>query len=93
MQKIGQTPKALNIDHEPPIYKTNFERKKGRQNQIAADLESTIKAQETIEIEIGRSEKAQAIIQAVAQATQNELEYRICEPVSLALAAVYEDAP
>ena len=71
----------------------NFERKKGRQNQIATDLESTIKSQETIEIEIGRSEKAQAIIIAVAQATQNELEYRICEPVSLALAAVYEDSP
>lgn len=70
-----------------------YEQKVGRRDQIAADLKSTIAAREAAEGEIAISEKAQAIIISVAQATQNELEYRICEPVSLALAAVYEDNP
>ena len=68
-----------------------FERKKGRRDQVAKDLKTTISAKDNVEREIGTSEKAQEIIIAVAQATQNELEYRICEPVSLALAAVYDN--
>ena len=70
-----------------------YEQKVGRQDQIASDLKSTIVACEAIKKEITISEKAQAIIIAVAQATQEELQYRIEEPVSLALAAVYEDNP
>jgi len=70
-----------------------YEQKVGKRDQIAADLKSTITAREAVEKEIAITEKSQAIIIAVAQATQNELEYRICEPVSLALAAVYEDNP
>jgi len=68
-----------------------YEQKVGKRDQIAADLKSTITAREAVEKEITITEKSQAIIQIVAQATQNELEYRICEPVSLALAAVFNN--
>jgi len=70
-----------------------YEQKVGRRDQIAADLTSIISTLEAVEKEITISEKAQAIISAVARATQEELQYRIEEPVSLALAAVYENNP
>ncbi len=68
-----------------------IEQKKGAQNQIKTDLKRATDNCELIEKEISISEKSQSIIQIVAKATQQELEYRICEPVSLALAAVYND--
>lgn len=71
--------------------RTKFEQKVGRRNQIASDLEAIVAERKQVEKEIGYSEKAQAIIQAVAQATQQELQYRITEPVSLALASVYQN--
>lgn len=71
--------------------RVSFERKKGQANQIEIDLENAVANCEKIEKEISHSEKAQGIIQAVAKSTQQELEYRICEPVSLALASVYDN--
>lgn len=71
--------------------RNHLERQKGRANQIRADLEKAISNRKVIEKDIEYSKKAQSIIQIVAQATQKELEYRITEPVSLALAAVYDD--
>lgn len=71
--------------------RNHLERQKGRANQIKADLEKAISNRKAIEKDIECSKKAQSIIQVVAQATQKELEYRITEPVSLALAAVYDD--
>lgn len=67
-----------------------YEQKVGKRNQVASDLKAIVESKEKIEIEISHSEKAQAIIIAVAKATQEELQYRITEPVSLALAAVYD---
>jgi DNA repair exonuclease SbcCD ATPase subunit len=52
------------------------------------DLQSTIN---TVEKEIVFSEKAQAIIQKVAQETQQQLEYHISDIVSLALDTIFED--
>jgi len=69
----------------------NLNQKKGQANQIKSDLKNAEQSCEEIEKEISYSEKAQIIIQTVAQKTQNELSYRITEPVSLALAAVYEN--
>lgn len=66
-----------------------LERQKGSRDQVSRDLK---KSQETIRFfkqEISYSEEAQAIIAAVAKSTQNELSYRITEPVSLALSAVF----
>ena len=68
-----------------------FERKKGRRDQVVTDLKETVRKRKDLESEILISEKAQAIIIAVAKATQDELTYRITEPVSLALAAVYDN--
>lgn len=71
--------------------RNKLEQQKGRANQIKTDLTNAQNACESIQKEIDYSNRAQAIIQNVAKATQSELEYRICEPVSLALAAVYDD--
>lgn len=68
-----------------------LEQKKGKANQIKSDLKSATNNCKSIEKEISVSEKAQSIIQAIAKSTQSELEYRITEPVSLALASVYDD--
>lgn len=68
-----------------------LERRKGQAQQITSDLAASQKTIANIEREIGHSEKAQAIILSVAQATQKELRYRIETPVSLALAAVYDN--
>ena len=67
-----------------------LERKKGQQTQLQADLQSAKNTEENISIEIQNTEQAQAIIQTVAQKTQEELEYRLSEIVSLALAAVFD---
>ncbi len=68
-----------------------LERKKGQQQQVSNDLAASQEAIANLEREISHTEKAQAIIMAVAKSTQEELQYRITEPVSLALAAVYDD--
>ena len=69
--------------------RNKLEQFKGQAKQIKTDLDTAISNCENIKKEIIYSEKAQAIIQNVAKITQQELEYRITEPVSLALAAVY----
>lgn len=68
-----------------------LERKKGQQTQLQTDLQVAEKTKENISIEIQNTEQAQVIIQIVAQKTQEELEYRLSEIVSLALAAVFDD--
>lgn len=66
-----------------------LEQKKGARNQILRDLKISQEGIKSIEKEISYSEKSASIIAVVAKATQNELSYRIAEPVSLALQAVY----
>lgn len=68
-----------------------LERKKGQQTQLQTDLQSAKLEEESITNEIINTEQAQIIIQTVAQKTQEELEYRLSEIVSLALAAVFDD--
>ena len=67
-----------------------LEHKKGQQIQLQKDLKKAQREKEAITVVIADSEQAQAIIQIVAQKTQSELEYRLSEIVSLALAAVFE---
>ena len=68
-----------------------LERKKGQQTQLQADLQTAKSEEENISNEIINTEQAQAIIQIVAQKTQEELEYCLSEIVSLALSAVFDD--
>jgi DNA repair exonuclease SbcCD ATPase subunit len=77
----------MNIDY----LRQKLERKKGQQTQLQSDLETAKSEEENISSEIINTEQAQAIIQIVAQKTQEELEYRLSEIVSLALAAVFDD--
>lgn len=70
-----------------------FERKRGQQTQIQKSIKIIESEFENIRREISISEKSQAIIIAVAKATQEELQYHITEPVSLALASVYNEDP
>jgi len=69
--------------------RNKLERKKGQKEQI---LSSITKADATIkglEKDIIVSEKARTIMQIVAQETQQELEYRLSELVSLCLKSVF----
>lgn len=66
-----------------------LERKKGQRDQILSDLKREKKRIIEAQKEIRISKKAQVVIQVVAQETQEELEYRIAEPVSLCLRSVF----
>ncbi len=71
----------------------SFNEKKGEQKKIKRDLKSFLEEKRKVEREISASEKAMMIISAIAQETQKQLQYRIEEPVSLALKAVYPEDP
>lgn len=68
-----------------------FEQKKGQEKQVLLSLNSNLKKLEDLKSEKQDLEAAQAIIQLVAQATQEELKYHISEIVTLALSAVFDD--
>jgi len=72
-------------------YKQKLERKKGQRDQLKSELKDTNKAIRMLKKEIIISEKAQTIMQIVAQETQQELEYRIAELVSLCLESVFKN--
>jgi len=74
-------------------YRRELEQKKGKASQIVEDLLECKRMIKNLRKEIVSSKKAQIIIQVVARATQEELEYQITEPVSLALSAVYPENP
>ncbi len=74
-------------------YRRELEQKKGKASQIVEDLLECKRMIKNLHKEIVSSKKAQIIIQVVARATQEELEYQITEPVSLALSAVYPENP
>lgn len=73
--------------------KEKLNKKKGQQEKIIFDLKNNEIKIKQLGKEIEISRQAQTIIIVVSQATQKELSYRITEPVSLALAAVYENDP
>jgi len=68
-----------------------YERRKGRREQVEAVVARVEKAIAKLETEAEDLKEAQDIIQTTAQATQKELEYHISELVSLALEAVFPD--
>ena len=68
-----------------------LERRKGKRDQISDDLKSTRETIRDLKKEIITSEKVQFILQTVAKETQEELEYRLSELVSLCLKSVFPD--
>lgn len=72
-------------------YRQLLEQKKGQYKQVEHQLHQSSLKHTSLVKHKEDLEAAQAIIQLVAQATQEELKYHVSELVTLALAAVFED--
>jgi len=72
-------------------YRQKLERLKGQRDQLLENMEQTKSQINQNKREIRNTEDAQAIVQLVAQQTQQELEYHISELVSLALSSIYDN--
>jgi DNA repair exonuclease SbcCD ATPase subunit len=72
-------------------YRQLVEQKKGQLIQIERDIKSNLERIQHLLKHKENLESAQAIIQMIAQATQQELQYHINELVSLSLAAVFDE--
>ena len=64
---------------------------KGRKSQITKDLHAATTLSNALELAIKDTEEAQIRIQAVAKATQEQLEIFISAPVTAAQAGVFDD--
>lgn len=71
--------------------RTRMEQLKGERQSLIKQQDSAVKAIGQWGIEISATEEAKLIIQAVAKKTQDKLKAYIEEPVSLAMAAVFDD--
>ena len=71
-------------------YKTILSEKRGQQKQLLKDFDNTTKDIKQYKQNVKYTEQARAIIQLVAQETQQQLEFHISELVTLALAGVFE---
>lgn len=69
--------------------RNNLERSKGKLQQIQQTIEDKKQSIKQNESLLEKAEKARLIIQIVAQETQEQLEYRLNELVSLAMIAVF----
>jgi len=68
-----------------------LEQHKGKLEQIEDQLDALHEKHMALVTEQKHCEQAQAVIQKVAQLTQEELKYHVSELVTLALAAVFDD--
>jgi len=71
--------------------RNELEQRKGQKNQIVKTIDDLKKGCKKLEKQKENIQEAQDILQTVAKATQQELEYHISELVSLALEAVFPD--
>ena len=79
------------MQQELKALRADLEQRKGQLSQLQQQLEITQDVRKQAKRILWASERAQVIIQQVAQATQQELEYRVSELVSLALSSVFPD--
>jgi DNA repair exonuclease SbcCD ATPase subunit len=70
-------------------YRNKLEQQKGKRAQIESSINSVNSDLRLLKRRKRNIEKAQTIIQIVAQKTQEELEYHISELVSLALSSIF----
>lgn len=70
--------------------RTHIERKKGQEEEVNNRITNLEGQVITLEKEIRWSQKAQVIIQTVAQETQSQLEYHISDIVTLALDTIFD---
>jgi len=69
----------------------SLERKKGKRDHVKQQISNATKSIESNKAKLIFAQKGQLILQIVAQETQEQLEYRLNELVSLAQKAVFED--
>jgi len=81
----------MNLETELKELRTALEQEKGKFAEIQRRLDQLRDRAVGLEREVMRTLKAQAILQQVAQKTQQELQYRISELCSLALYGVFEE--
>lgn len=70
---------------------SDLEQRRGRRDQLQQQLEKAEVERKQAKRGLWVSERAQIILQQVAQATQQELEYHVSELVTLALSGVFPD--
>jgi DNA repair exonuclease SbcCD ATPase subunit len=80
-----------NMQVELKQLRADLEQRRGRRDQLQQQLENSEADRKQAKRKLWASERAQAIIQQVARATQQELEYRVSELVTLALSGVFPD--
>lgn len=80
-----------NIQLRLKYLRADLEQRRGRRDQLQQQLEKAEAERKRAKRALWASERAQIIIQQVAQATQQELEYRVSELVTLALSGVFPD--
>ena len=71
--------------------KESLQTKKGVRQRIKSELELKQYTLDQAQDDLVNSEKARVIMQLVANSTQEQLEYKISELVSLALSAIFDD--
>ena len=72
-------------------YRTKLENRKGSRDTVLSDIAAATAACAELQAELGHTQRAQEIIQAVTELTQKQLEYRISELVGLAMGYVFDD--
>lgn len=81
----------MNLKEAIKSRRRSLEQEKGKRSQLQAQIKQSRMRVREINRILSDCEQAQEIIQTVAQATQQELEYHIGELVSLALNSLFPD--
>lgn len=71
--------------------RNRLEQKKGEKNQLLTELHKAKKNVRYYRKEVKISEKAQAIIQTEAKRTQEEIEYKLSELITLSMEAILDE--
>lgn len=72
-------------------YRNNLEQLKGQRNQVFQDVSDLKEEIQQLNRDYKNTEEAQIIIQTVAKKTQQQLEFRISEIVTMALDSVFDN--
>ena len=72
--------------------KDNLQKLKGKREKVTEELEQAKKNSRIYRRELRTAEKAQLLVQLVAQQTQDQLRYQLTELPRLALQSVFDDA-
>ena len=72
--------------------KDNLQKLKGKREKVTEELEQAKRDSRIYRRELRTSEKAQLLVQLVAQQTQDQLRYQLTELPRLALQSVFDDA-